>query len=47
MMVGNCEMKNLADLRGGRIELASRFNLYDPEAVIKALRQKYQIEAFR
>jgi hypothetical protein len=28
-----------------RIELASRFNLYDPEAVIKALRQKNQIEA--
>jgi hypothetical protein len=28
-----------------RIELASRFNLYDSEAVIAALRQKYQIEA--
>jgi DNA-binding transcriptional MerR regulator len=27
------------------IQLASRFNLYDPEAVIVALRKTYQIEA--
>jgi DNA-binding transcriptional MerR regulator len=27
------------------IQLSSRFNLYDPEAVIEALRKTYQIEA--
>jgi DNA-binding transcriptional MerR regulator len=27
------------------IQLSSRFNLYDPEAVIEALRNTYQIEA--
>jgi DNA-binding transcriptional MerR regulator len=27
------------------IQLSSRFNLYDPEAVIEALRKNYQIEA--
>jgi hypothetical protein len=27
------------------MQLSSRFNLYDPEAVIEALRKTYQIEA--
>ena len=27
------------------IQLSSRFNLYDPEAVIEALRKTYQIDA--
>jgi DNA-binding transcriptional MerR regulator len=27
------------------IQLSSRFNLYDPEAVIEVLRKTYQIEA--
>ena len=28
------------------IQLSSRFKLYDPEEVIEALRENYQIEAF-
>jgi hypothetical protein len=28
-----------------RIQLSSRFKLYDPEAVIEVLRKNYQIEA--